>query len=529
MMAGRIGRRGLATRLKSQKSYQINATLLCLGMVTLALALFRIFRWDQFLYVLYNSDTLYLINLIDAVKNDSLSSLQFSHLPSVFPDGLVICLLMTMGAPFSIAYKLYAAGSLLVLFAAAMGIIREIARSACAVGYCMLLCFVVVLSLFVPFIYVLAQTLIVGVHGGALILSVVSSYWAWRYLSSADHPRKFLWAIAVSIGIGTFSDVILVLQFVLPNIAASLFVTSLRRQLSAAAAKLNAAAIGAAALGYTAFEFLPTTPFPPSTLQSLTQNAALFWSHVDTPLALISLLPSLMLAYLSAVMFFGRFLPMTRVPKAAGEIAFEARTYFLVFGTAAALIGDALVAVAYQDAYTFRYNLPAVWWPVILGAALLPVRGRITVKPIVPLFVLLLLSLAATVRAHEARPFWTDTLVHCLEAMNQTVPLDDGLADYWIAHPVTEFSRRRYVMGQVDQAGDPFMWLNNRHDFFADKAGRTLRNYNFFIEKAADTSGIETRFGPASSRKSCGEYEIIYYADNSKIQSRLAEWFRHNP
>lgn len=523
---------GLATRLKSQGPQQTKLALLCAGIFTITLSLFRIFRWDQFLYVLYNSDTLYLINLFDAVKDGSLSSLQFSHLPSVFPDGLVICVLMAMGVSFSIAYKVYAAGSLLALFGTAMAIIREIAKSAVAAGYCMLLCFVVVLSLFVPFIYVLAQSLIVGVHGGSLILSIVSSYWAWRYLSSPGHPGKFLFAVAVSSGAGTFSDVILVLQFVLPNIAASLFILFLRRTLSAAVVTLNVMVIVMAAAGYTAFKFLPTTPFPPSTLDSVTQNAALFWSHVDTPLALISLLPSISLTYLSAVLFFGRFLPMT-LKRGDTELtagtAFEARTYFLAFGTTAALIGDALVTIAYQDAYTFRYNLPAVWWPVVLGAALIPVRGRITVAPIVPLFFLLLASLAVTVRAHEARPFWPDTLVHCLEEMNQTVPLDDGLADYWIAHPVTEFSHRRYVMGQVDQSGDPFMWLNNRRDFFADKAGLTLRNYNFFIEKRAAVADIETRFGPASSRKTCGEYEIIYYADSAKIRDRLSAWFQKNP
>lgn len=100
--------------------------------------------------------------------------------------------------------------------------------------------------------------------------------------------------------------------------------------------------------------------------------------------------------------------------------------------------------------------------------------------------------------------------------------LHHGLANYWLARPLTFISHGELQIDQlvpwrVESGGNLlFYWGNNAFSFLSD-------HYDFLIVNGLDKSLIRDSFGVPDQIVDCGHYELWVYRDQTKLFQRLMQ------
>jgi hypothetical protein len=482
----------------------------------------------------FTSDTLYMFDYFHSFEQGTLASFQYSHLPNLFPEGLIVVPLLMAHAPWQLVYAFYSASMFLVLTLSVRYLYQTIApRNADEAFY---LFIVLALPIFLLHPGRLLHVLLAGIHGGSFVVSVVAAIVSWRLLGGVSRrPSTLLIGLALMSGATAFSDVLFFFEFVIPLAVASAALALFRGFALSRILVLNLAVAGASVAGVVVLQCLPTSPFPPGSLQDLLDNSLRFVASIQASIMVASVLPFLVVllcfvACLCSGTVWARAIIIRSCIRFCGsppadQPTADAWLFVWVFGLAAALAGFGMTIIGYQDFGAYRYAIGFFWWPLILGLSLLagPAAGFRSLLPKAACFGIAGLLLFAALRPTPS--FWATELARCLEQNSHACPMQAGLADYWTARPFTQFSERKNIISPLREDGDPKLWMNNRLDYFTDKAGENLRDYDFVILDQLEEAQIAAEFGQPSHRFQCGSYDVAQYDDPSLIRTALARWF----
>jgi hypothetical protein len=482
----------------------------------------------------FTSDTLYMFDYFHSFEQGTLSSFQYSHLPNLFPEGSIVLPLLSAHVPWQLVYACYSALIFLVLTLSVRDIYKTIAPQGADEAFYLFI--ILALPIFLLHPGRLLHVLLAGIHGGSFVVSVVTAVLSWRVLGGISRATPaLLIAVALISGATAFSDVLFFFEFVIPFAVASCALALFRGFTPSRILLPNLAVAGASVAGAVALRYLPISPFPPSSLQELLENSLLFAASIQTSIIVASVLPFLAVLLCFAaclcsgtswagVAIIRSIIRFCGGPPADPSTA-DAWFFFWVFGVAASLAGFGVTIVGYLDFGAYRYAIGFFWWPLILGLSLLakPAAGFRSLLPKAAILGVAGLSMGAALWPTPS--FWATELARCLEEKSHAFPIHAGLADYWTARPFTEFSERKHIISPVLENGDPKLWMNNRLDYFTDKAGENLRDYDFVILNQLDQAQVVAKFGQPSHRFQCGSYDVAQYDDPSGIRDILARWF----
>jgi hypothetical protein len=482
----------------------------------------------------FTSDTLYMFDYFRSLKAGTLSSFQYSHLPNLFPEGSIMLPLLAAQLPWQSVYAVYSVSMFLVLMLSVRRIYQTVSpETGDAAFYLFILS---TLPMFLLHPGRLLHVLLAGIHGGSFAVSVLAAVLSWRFLCGTSRRSSvLLMGLALIAGATTFSDVLFVFEFVIPLTAATSALAFFRRLALPKILVLNLAVAAPSAAGAVVLQLLPISPFPSSSLQDLFSNTLRFASLLQASIVVGSVLP-----FLAVLLGFGACLYSGSGQANAGIVSSiirfcgspltekstaDAWLFYWVFGLAASLAGWGMTIVAFEGFSAYRYAIGFFWWPLILGCTLLA-RPALRFRSILPRAATLgVTGLLFGAVLWPAQSFWATDLARCLEEKSRVFSMRAGLADYWTARPVTEFLQRKLIVSPVLENGDPYLWINNRLDYFTGKDESNLRDYDFIILEKLDGAQIVSRFGRPSNSFQCGTYDVAQYDDPSVIRASLARWF----
>ncbi len=474
-----------------------------------------------------------MLNTFSSLKSGTLSTFHFSHLPDFFPGAFTILPLLAVGVNWQIAYAAYSSFLLLVLVLSAHQVYAEIVQEHQDQAFSFLVIFFAAIVYFYP--QLLVGLLQVGVHGGSFVVSVLCAVLAWKIISS---DSKIAWTaifgMALIVGVAAFSDILFICEFVAPLIVASFGLIFFRQYpLSRIILVLNVFVIAGTSAGVLILQRLPISPLPPHDLKELSRNIIRFF-HTAPASSFVGVVVLFFVVFL----FSGMCLPRDRVrlPRVldfhvnllpAGSNA-DSYLFFWLFGLTASLLGLAVSVISFVGYGSYRYAIALFWWPVLLGPVFL---AKAAVKLRRPLFVIAALSAAGLFVSAIVSPspeFWASKIARCIDTKSRTLPLHEGLANYWTASPVTDFSNGRHIVSQIGENGDPYIWLNNTLDYFSDKEGKSLHKYDFVILNGLDGDQIIRKFGMPSHRFKCENVIVAQYDHPSMLRKAILRWFSKN-
>ncbi|TWB56459.1 hypothetical protein FBZ92_11165 [Nitrospirillum viridazoti] len=371
------------------------------------------------------------------------------------------------------------------------------------------------------------QFIAIGVHLGSFVLSFLMAVFAQARLQRPWRWQALLvWNTGICLAV--FSDALFVWEFVLPFLAA-LAVMAVQGHVPWRSAVILGGSAGiSTALGLAFLHMLPISPFPPATLSVMLDRARLFVSSAGSEMMVELFVPlGLALAAYMARFWFGGIegaSPGQVRRKTEGEI------FFWHFGLIGALAVLAITMVAYEEQGTFRYTTAAWWWPPLLCIA--AVRDQVNRwAPWVAAAAMLTITTSVALAAilPPPRVFFNEDLAQCLEREGASFPLKSGLGHYWVAHPITLYTESRVFVSTVDGSGDPWMWLNNRTDYFNDRKMTAPREYNFVVMRYLDRGAVQSRYGEPDNEIHCGSDTILYYRDSKRLTDYVAQWMAQHP
>lgn len=187
-----------------------------------------------------------------------------------------------------------------------------------------------------------------------------------------------------------------------------------------------------------------------------------------------------------------------------------------------------------------RYLLIACTTPLLvlllLGREYLSTRQPLvvtkTVAVVLSVVVWLGLSLQWQILHKKATsPFdYYPPLAKCLDDHADEYPLDYGIATFWVAKPITEFSKKGVRVYQVDHRGKPYTHATNRNWYSgADTTNHSNPHYTFVIEGGRKGNGmrketIEKSFGTPTRAFNCEKgFRVLVYDPpaNDKLQRAI--------
>ncbi|MEC4593556.1 MULTISPECIES: DUF3488 domain-containing protein [Nitrospirillum] len=471
----------------------------------------------------YSSDGLYVLSFWQAVRDHTLKTFHFSHLPDIFPEHLIIIPLLEMGVPWKVAFFLFCVLSVLGFLAACRVVLRGLQVGVA--GQWLMVALFAGLAARRDLAHL--QFIAIGVHLGSFALSFMMAAYAQSRLHRPwTIPALLAWNVAICLA--AFSDALFVWEFVLPFLAGLAAMAIAGRAPWRSAAILGISAVAATGLGVGLLHTLPISPFPPATLSVVLERARLFVASAPPEMMVELFVPLVfaLVAYLARFWFGGI------EGAASGQVRrrTDAELFSWHFGLIAALATLAVTMAAYEEQGTFRYTAAAWWWPPLLCIA--AVRDQVNRKaPWVTSVAAVTITTSVALAAILPFPkvFFNEDLAQCLEREGANFPLKSGLGHYWVAHPVTVFTESRVFVSTVDGSGDPWMWLNNRTDYFNDSKMTAPREYNFVIMRYLDRGAVQSRYGEPDDEIHCGSDTILYYRDSKRLTDYVAQWMAQHP
>jgi putative flippase GtrA len=474
---------------------------------------------------LYNSDVIQPFLLVADLFRDPGALFTWYHSPApyVVPDWLLSGMLVAMGWPGKTLPLLYA-GTIFTLYAFAGGYSLSVGTrvlpsvAAWLVATVLVACGLIILWFKIPhisaFIYVSMGAPFI--HTGALLLSLMSSGLFLRSLQ-VDSPRSPFVLLLIIVILGSFSDMIFVVWFVLPAmLTGSLYYWVNRRRrtigviggvgLAALVGHLLEGALHPVRQSYMAANERSVT----ESWEWLVRHGHMAVTDRDYPTLFVLVLCALLLLRGVALaigsfsrrdlsqkqwlemLFAGMVAAGLLAPIAAGMLGqFSTVRYWMIACMLAPLWGmlSVLDWLHNSNVFMWRYTRLVLRSTALVGLAVflsvfLP-RGMETWK----------------------RMAVDHSLVSCLEGMG----LDAGLSDYWNAKLLMLLSNGRLHLIQISSDGIPWRWntneawLNQRTDIQAEP------DFHFILPQNLDEGTLQRTYGKPQQIARCDGQAVWVY------------------
>jgi len=180
-------------------------------------------------------------------------------------------------------------------------------------------------------------------------------------------------------------------------------------------------------------------------------------------------------------------------------------------------VGGAIIAGKAQS----RYLLPAMLiplafgWPFLSGCwkRCLDLLGRAGIQVGILLTLTGLLALfgnfSQAARLTGLADFYPSP-IRCLDSFAERRNLHNGMAQYWLAKPITMLSKKRLMVVQVRKKLTPFHWINNlnwynrQFDFVVvdDRSGR---------RQSVESKRVQAKYGSPAAVFACHDWKVLVY------------------
>ena len=182
----------------------------------------------------------------------------------------------------------------------------------------------------------------------------------------------------------------------------------------------------------------------------------------------------------------------------------------------------AFTIVFYEDAWSFRYAAPLLWWAVITVAAWLAplVRRHVRTAGIGVAFTIAAASaIVLAPGLHVPRLLdWKTSLSACLRQEG----LHTGLADYWIARRTSMSADWALQIQPLDSYGAARVWGNDWAWFTHDLHDSSRRpDYQFIVLDRLPAARIEAVYGQPDRVVHCDNKTIWVFNDPDRLFSGL--------
>jgi hypothetical protein len=456
-------------------------------------------------------------------QSGTIVGFQLPRIPSIFPDLiLLVAFDDLMGENWRWAMFAYSLVQATAMTLMASAVIARLARSSlpdAALAFVSVLAVIVVVSdlavLDLPALYLPVE------HFSTFLLSLFALWLIQRYLD--DGRISTLSLLCVTIGVAELSSQKFLLDFTIPAMVTTAALACCRllpllRSLAIGGASLIGMVIGRLAdhlllrqtdvalteIGSHVRKYLAEVP------------AYLLERPVITLVCLVipQLIALIAVAYWLRHRYHGRWFKLAAVDV---PIAYVGAVGILAWWGA-----EAALLIVYVDVGSFRYLAPALFWPLIISAAVLVHLAR----PHLRMLCLLQLGAVAALLCARFGPAgfvpplldWKHPLAACLERAQ----LRQGLADYWNSRSPTASSGWTIQIDQITSDGRVYFWGNNKQWYdhsFADPT--RAPDYNFIVATRLDVDKLRARFGEPQSHLRCGSDDVWIYPDGGRLHDLL--------
>ena len=358
-------------------------------------------------------------------------------------------------------------------------------------------------------------------HFSTYLLSLLALLLVLRYFDGGRISTAA--GLCLTVGVAILSSKKFLADFVFPAIGAAVLLVSIRGLKWKPAAAVGAWIILGTIAGRLADRLLVRQPdLPVSDIGShvwtfLVEVPA--YLHERPAIVLVCLAIPEIIATIAMVMWLRSRYDGHRIVPSATD---RAITYAGCFGIIAWWGAVAALALVYVDTGSFRYLAPAVFWPLLLTAAVLA-RAAKTHLPTISLVQIAAMAVLLCGRfgiAGLKPPLldWTHPLTACLEGSG----LKEGLADYWNSRSPTASSNWRIQIDQITADGSIYVWGNNRRWYdhaFAEP--ERAPDYSFIVSTRLNSDRLRSRFGDPSSHLRCGSDDVWVYQDDRRLRDVL--------
>ncbi|MHB8095756.1 MAG: hypothetical protein ACYDH0_12555 [Candidatus Aminicenantales bacterium] len=189
--------------------------------------------------------------------------------------------------------------------------------------------------------------------------------------------------------------------------------------------------------------------------------------------------------------------------------------YFLA--VVAAVAGSSLVSGLSQS----RYLLPALLiplffgWPFLLASSKRFMKawdhpgGMIAVFLVLAVLLVRFGGLSRTGRLAELADFYPDQ-VRCLDGYAEREHLQNGIAQYWLARPLTMLSRRNLLVVQAKPDLAPDHWINNLNAY-DNRFDFVLTDTNPAAMPRINARRVREKFGEPAGSFACEDFNVLAY------------------
>jgi hypothetical protein len=318
------------------------------------------------------------------------------------------------------------------------------------------------------------DSFVVPVHHFGNVINTLLGFAIYLWWREARASRMRLALLALSVGIGAFSDLLFTLTFVGPVLAVDFLLIWGQAGRSKWASLVLPGVFGAMCILASAVDaaFNPLSPLRGSSnkLDVLTSVSAFFAARLASPEERYG-------ALLRVALLVGMAALVIRA-RSRGESR-SALALFLMLTSIVTTVAGATVTGKYLDGSSDRYVLTFGFFPLfgILGYGAIRISEAAVARWMsVPALVVGCLATYLAVRANPveaAKPPY----VECIEKAGLTRTA--GLAPYWLAKPLIVFSDRRIQAVQVTATGMAYGNVTNdrwvAEDWFGQAAAPPLR------------------------------------------------------
>jgi hypothetical protein len=417
-------------------------------------------------HALLTSDLLYLPTLFSDVisKGGTIKDWFLSPAPYFFPDYLFFVPSYFIGRGSYSQVIIFSLIQVALTFGATWFLARRTLQSGALVAASSILVFLIWLSLNSgdPFIFLLAS----ANHYGAFLVSILL---VALWLSPLDQRRK-KWikvsqcsAFAIMTFALSLSDNLFIVQFIAPLLAAATIVAVARKDFSLRTKIPLVAVIFFAALGSASYRFLVTHP----TRYAIDIGVEKIWVNLDgvciefykalfrQPIFLLMLAPYL---YLVALSFY----------RLAKDSRYFGKLHWLcVFSFLSFCFTLAAVVLSPSLDITIRYFIPSFSWPVVVvflfAAKYLAAPLFVGAATVISSLAAASLSLASfnLIRAEGLETRYYPSEISCIDDALERAAVDNGIAQYWDAKYIQNFSRLNLNIAQYFDNLDEMHWITS--------------------------------------------------------------------
>ncbi|MDN6859098.1 hypothetical protein QO207_21085 [Pseudomonas sp. CAN2814] len=479
---------------------------------------------------LFNSDGLYLPTLLSdlTAHGGQLADWYLTPAPYFFPDMPMFAVAQALGHGAYRSFLMFASLQTLVLFASLWAIARLcVGRDDSTLAALATLALVGLgLAGREPFSLLFVSAYHYGIFLAALWLVFCWARFEADESRAASSGRRWLGAAAAIAFVAALSDNLFIVQALIPLLATAGVLALAQRELVLKKHLPVLALMLAGALGYGSYKFLVPHPQRYSArlgLEKLPENVSFWWHLLLDMLQQQPIFALAVLLYACAIVWSIRSL--LRLPQtSAGE---RRLTWLVIFS--AMSIGSTLATVSLLKSLPMspRYLIPVVSWPVVIAALFLRhCAGQYFLwlgsSLSVLLAAILLANAYGTTTSRGLQQEFYPAEFACIDNALASAGARNGIAQYWDAKLLQNFSRLDLTLAQYLEQLDEMRWITSAR-YYRDSYDFAIVSENATPPFKLSTQAIERLNGPARQVVRCGERSVLLYGkDGLKVRQILA-------